>query len=81
VDEMTDFIKSGKATIPMLDVDFDTLKQAKKLTVTTFFPLYYNQQGFNQVEFEYPYAVMDIVADIGNGKTMSFSMNCPLLLH
>jgi hypothetical protein len=66
-------------TIPLQEVDLDALRHAKKLTVTTFFPLYYNKPGFNKVDFEYPYVVMDIVADIGDGKTISFAMNCPLL--
>jgi hypothetical protein len=77
--EMNNFIRSGRATIPPQDIDFDTLKHAKKLMVTTFFPLYYNKPGFDKVDYEYPFVVMDIVADIGDGQTISFAMNCPIL--
>jgi hypothetical protein len=77
--EMADFIRNSLGRIPFTDFDTESLKHAKKLTVTTFFPLYYNQYGFKPVEFEFPYAAMDVVADMGDGHTMSFPMNCPLL--
>ena len=79
INEMSDFIKNGKCYMPEQSIDLDMLKRAKKLTVTTFFPLYYNQLGFKKVDFEYPYAVMDIVADMGDNKTISFALNCPIL--
>jgi hypothetical protein len=77
--EMIEFIKNGKTTTSFSEVDINTLKHSKKLTVTTFFPLYYNKPGFYQVDYEYPYVVMDIVADISDKQTVSFSLNCPLL--
>jgi hypothetical protein len=77
--EMADFIRNGLGRIPFTDFDTESLKHAKKLTVTTFFPLYYNQYGFKPVEYEFPYAAMDVVADMGNGHTVSFPVNCPML--
>jgi hypothetical protein len=77
--EMADFIRNGMARIPIIDFDTESIKHAKKLTLTTFFPLYYNQFGFKPVEYEFPYAAMDIIADLGDGHTMSFPINCPML--
>ena len=80
--EINEFILSGKATIPlqnMQNIDLDALKLATKYTVTTFFPTYYNATGITQVDFEYPFAAVDIVATCPDGKSLSFTMNCPIL--
>jgi hypothetical protein len=77
--QIADFIRNGMARVPIMDFDTESLKHAKKLIVTTFFPLYYNQYGFKPVEYEFPYAAMDVVADMGNGHTVSFPVNCPML--
>ncbi len=79
VGEINEFILSGKATIPPQNIDLNALKLATKYTVTTFFPVYYGQPAFKQIDFEFPFAAVDIVADCPEGKTLSFTMYCPIL--
>ena len=79
--QLNDFIRNGKSTIQFYDFDTNTLKDCKQLTVTTFFPLYYNTYGFKSVNYVYPYCVMDIVGTLENGNTVSFPINCPLTVE
>jgi hypothetical protein len=77
--QITNLIKSGRATFMPQAADLDDLINAGKLTITRFSPIYFSRPQMDKIEFEYPYAEMTVVADLGSTNTTTFFLNCPII--
>ena len=77
--EITEAIKAGKTFLPTQLTDLTGLDQAKKLTVVKVTPRYYNGLKGEVLDFMYPYADLEMTAELGNSNTATFFLNCQIL--
>jgi hypothetical protein len=79
-EEIVEMIKSGKAVLPPQMSDMTGLDSAKKLTVVKITPRYYNGTSKESLDFMYPYADLEMTAEIESTNTTTFYLSCPILL-
>lgn len=77
--EIVELIKTGQSIFPPQagGGDFD-ISKATKLTVEKITPRYFNGAGKEWLDFIYPYADLDMSAEIGAEKAI-FYLTCPLV--
>lgn len=74
--EIIDCIKKGQSVINDIE---GVSKKAKKLTITGIFPRYQGEVSDKPQEFAFPYASIQVVADLGGTNTANFVLECPIL--
>jgi len=74
------FIKTGNAVVPDPEnTDLTSLLQAKKLTITDIAPRYWGEVGGAPQDFVYPFAELQVTADLGGTNKINFVLNCPVI--
>lgn len=76
--EMVDQIRAGHA-VQLPWEDLTGLDQAKKLDVVKITPRYFDKIGSEPLDFMYPYADLELVADMGTTNKTTFYLRCPIL--
>ncbi|HEY1718435.1 MAG TPA: hypothetical protein VGH42_09115 [Verrucomicrobiae bacterium] len=76
--EIIGLIKGGQAVIPLPEFDFTQLDQAKKLTIAKITPYYWGEWPSDPQDFVYPFAQLEMTADLGN-TNFNFQLRCPIL--
>ena len=74
-DQITQWIKEGKAVLPGRN---DGLDAVRRLTVTQLSPLYMGELGDKRQDFTYPFASLDAIADTGK-TNIAIDLYCPIL--
>jgi hypothetical protein len=77
--QVIEMIRSGLAAFPEQPFDPAELKNARKLTVVKMMPRYYNGHNGEALDFMYPYAELEMSADLGSTNQTRFTLNCPTI--
>jgi hypothetical protein len=78
--ELLSWIRDGRGVIPLTqNANLDELAQAKKLTVTGITPYYLSTTAGTPQGLMYPFAELDMVADLAGTNTLAFQIDCPIL--
>ena len=72
---MMELIKAGQSA--MVGKPFDA-SAVKTLTIKSVTPAYWGGIGFEQQKFVYPFAVLEVDADLGH-SVVPFELNCSVL--
>ena len=81
-DKIMKLIKAGKAVVPDPEsTDLTELPNAKKLTIASLTPYYWGEIGGVQQDFVYPFAELQITADLTGTNTLTFVLDCPILSY
>ena len=79
LDEIVKIIKSGKAVLPPQFCDTSDVDKATRLTINKITPYYYNGTGKESLDLMYPYAEMEVSADLSPTNSRLFYLQCPIL--
>jgi hypothetical protein len=79
--EIIEMIKSGQSVFPsQAGASKQEVSEAKMLTVVKVTPRYFNGSGKEWIDFLYPYADLEIAANV-DADTVTFHLNCPILFY
>jgi hypothetical protein len=78
-DEIMNFIKTGKATLPVQSYDWTGADKATKLTVLEATPYYFDDDIFRPLDFMYPYVDLKVEAELVSSNKTTFYLECPIL--
>jgi hypothetical protein len=77
--EMVASIRAGHAVLPPQAVDLAGLDNADRLRIVRLIPQYYEKPGHEPLEWVYPYADLEVVAEAANTNMTTFYLRCPIL--
>jgi hypothetical protein len=77
--QIIDSIKSGQAITFDWESSPNILDGVKKISVVKINPLYFEDGGMNPLDFMYPYAKLELVADLEGTNSVTFHLQCPIL--
>jgi hypothetical protein len=77
--EIVASIKAGRAVLPPQAGDLLGLDNADRLRIVKLIPQYYEKPGYEPLEWVYPYADLEVVAEAANTNTTTFYLRCPVL--
>ena len=77
--EIIQIIKSGEAVLPPQFCDTSDGDKATRLTINKITPYYYNGARGELLDFMYPYAEMEVSADLSPTNARLFYLQCAIL--
>lgn len=77
-EEIATWIKQGKGVLPLVPINLN-LSGLKKLTVTRCVLRYFGDLPDNDQEFIYPFAQVEMTADLGGKESLKLEVHCPIL--
>lgn len=77
--EMIAFIRGGRAVAAEQSFDWAASLQARELTIKDAWLYYFDTPGMKRVDYVYPYAELEMAADMGGTNTAVFYLLCPVL--
>ncbi len=76
--QIIDLIKSGQTKISIFEEN-PNLNEVKKISVTSVSPIYFESSGMKPLAFVYPYANLELIADMGGTNSVKFHLQCPII--
>jgi hypothetical protein len=77
--EVIGFLRAGRAVAPMQDYDWAGSLQATNIAITGVWLYYFDEPGMKPLDYTYPYAELEMAADMGSTNTAKFYLLCPVL--